>query len=410
MVPLMGIISGIAQGGLSWFSKAQGMQNPRLIGIYNSSAMVSILVCSFIGSLIMLNLGKELLDLSLNMPSSADNALITKRSFVYILPTLVTLPIFGLYFHAIRILRAINVRWWSIVPYSVGVITNLLLDYIFIKWGGLGILGSGLATSCAQIISTIIVFALIIHFFKNEPKGAKCFRPQLSAMIKVIFQGLPQMINLLSGTILVFFTISWSSAIGALGITSAMRIISFLAIFPVFGFAQGTSIALGYNYGWRNYKRIHELVFWLWFAMFSYLIFLSLLIVISADSLLEILRISESRGGRWIGIMYSTTALLAFVHSLRVYYLSTHQKLKTLLTLLIASFAPIPFLYLFGVYYANIELFWYAYLIGNVTILLFMALPWVLFIKRYIILRKGEKKLYTWQLSLIKVKRKKVES
>ncbi len=408
VVPLWGIVSGIAQGGLSWFSKAQGMQSPRLMGIYNSSSIVSILVFSFIGSLIMLNIGQELLSLSLNMPKSADNALIAKKAFTYITPRLVSLPIVGLYLHGIRTLRALNVRWWSIVPYSVGVIINLLLDYVFIKWGGLGIFGSGLATSCAEIISALIVFALLIHFFKKEAKEAKLFKPQLLSIIRVIFQGLPQTINLISATILVFFTINWASQIGALGVSSATRVITILAIYPAFGFAQGTLIALGYNYGYQNYKRMHELIFWLWFIMFSYYIFLTFILVVSADSFLNILKIHETRGGKWLQIMYSTTALLAFAYPIRVYYTATHQKIKTLLVLLLISFSALPFLYLFGVYYANIELFWYAQLVGNILMTLCLTSPWILLIKRYIKLKKTKKPIYVLRLSIAKIKKEKV--
>ena len=403
-IPLWGVAIGLVQGGLAWFTKVQGMQNPKLMGVYNSSSIVIITFLSFVASIIMLNSGKGLLELGLSLPNKADNDLIIKESFRYIWPRMATLPVICMYLYSVRLMRILNVRFWSVLPYALGVFLNLLLDYIFIVPAHLGIFGSGLATGAADILSTLVAVLMLIFFMRKERPEVKLFRPSLKTMGQIVIMGLPQMLNFILASVLAFFVVRWSSQIGTLGVASASRVVSAFAIYPVYGFIQGATIALTYNYGFKNYKRLHSLSFWLLFVSFSYYIIFTFILMFLAKDVLNILGVDDERGNQWIKIMYSVIALLAFADSMRAYYMATHQKIKIAFTILLTTLAPVPFLYWFGVILQDQDLYWYAYVVGRVIIFVVISASWFMMIKRYIMFKK-QKKINEWKPYIKKIRK-----
>lgn len=145
------------------------------------------------------------------------------------------------------------------------VISNAILDPIFIFALGLGIRGAALATVICQLIALVYTFVFLsdkrrfLHFSKplfringrvarrSIAIGAGPFLMNLAASLVALFVN--QQLRKYGGDL----------AIGAYGIINRFTML-FLMI--CMGFNQGLQPIAGYNYGARQYSRVRE-IFWL---------------------------------------------------------------------------------------------------------------------------------------------------
>ena len=143
------------------------------------------------------------------------------------------------------------------------VISNAILDPIFIFGLGMGIKGAALATVLCQCMS----LAYTLWYFLNPerflhlPRSRKIFRIDWKIAGDSLAIGLgPFLMNLASCIVVLFINqqlVKWGGdlAIGAYGIVNR---ISFLFVMVVMGFNQGMQPIAGYNYGARQYGRVRE--------------------------------------------------------------------------------------------------------------------------------------------------------
>jgi len=143
------------------------------------------------------------------------------------------------------------------------VISNAILDPIFIFVFGMGIQGAAIATVLCQLMS----LAYTLRYFLNPERFLRL--PRKLSMYRVdwkiakdslaIGTG-PFLMNLASCIVVLFINqqlVKWGGdlAIGAYGIVNR---ITFLFIMIVFGFNQGMQPIAGYNFGARQYGRVRE--------------------------------------------------------------------------------------------------------------------------------------------------------
>lgn len=143
------------------------------------------------------------------------------------------------------------------------VITNTLLDPLFIYGFGMGIRGAAVATILAQIIS----LAWLIKIFCNKEellhfrRGIYRLRSQL--VEGIIGIGLaPFMMNIAACFIVILINkglklYDGDLAIGAFGIVNRLV---FLFVMIVMGLNQGMQPIAGYNFGARQYHRVNEVM------------------------------------------------------------------------------------------------------------------------------------------------------
>ena len=140
-------------------------------------------------------------------------------------------------------------------------VSNLILDYVFIKGFDWGMMGAAWATT----LSYGVCASYIIYFFLS---GKSSLKPDIQAFIPKI--GLVQEIASLGSVTLVrqamvsitvllvnniLFTLGGASSITVYAIISRMLM---FATFPIFGITQGFLPIAGFNYGAQNWQRVRK--------------------------------------------------------------------------------------------------------------------------------------------------------
>ena len=143
------------------------------------------------------------------------------------------------------------------------VISNAILDPIFIFALGMGVQGAAIATVLCQSMSLgyTLWYFLNPQRFLHLPRSWHMFRIDWKIAKDSLAIGMgPFLMNLASCIVVLFINqqlVKWGGdlAIGAYGIVNR---VSFLFIMIVFGFNQGMQPIAGYNYGARQYSRVRE--------------------------------------------------------------------------------------------------------------------------------------------------------
>ena len=143
------------------------------------------------------------------------------------------------------------------------VISNAILDPIFIFTLGMGIRGAALATVLCQLMSLgyTMWFFLDQDKFLHLPRSRKIFRIDWRIAKDSLSIGMgPFLMNLASCIVVLFINqqlVKWGGdlALGAYGIVNR---ISFLFVMIIMGFNQGMQPIAGYNFGARQYSRVRE--------------------------------------------------------------------------------------------------------------------------------------------------------
>ncbi|MBE6253761.1 MAG: MATE family efflux transporter [Bacteroidales bacterium] len=143
------------------------------------------------------------------------------------------------------------------------VISNAILDPIFIFGLGMGIRGAALATVLCQCMSLAYTFWYFLNpeRFLHLPRSLSLFRINWRIAKDSLAIGLgPFLMNLASCIVVLFINqqlVKWGGdlAVGAYGIVNR---ITFLFVMIVMGFNQGMQPIAGYNFGARQYARVRE--------------------------------------------------------------------------------------------------------------------------------------------------------
>lgn len=143
------------------------------------------------------------------------------------------------------------------------VISNAILDPIFIFVLDMGIKGAALATVLCQLMS----LAYTLRYFFNQerflhlPLSLKLFHVDWKIAKDSLAIGMgPFLMNLASCIVVLFINqqlVKWGGdlAIGAYGIVNRL---TFLFVMIVMGFNQGMQPIAGYNFGARQFARVRE--------------------------------------------------------------------------------------------------------------------------------------------------------
>ena len=143
------------------------------------------------------------------------------------------------------------------------VVSNAILDPIFIFALGMGVQGAAIATVLCQLMSLCYTLWYFMNpqRFLHIPRSLKAFKVDWKIARDSLAIGMgPFLMNLASCIVVLFINqqlVKWGGdlAIGAYGIVNR---ISFLFVMIVFGFNQGMQPIAGYNFGARQYGRVRE--------------------------------------------------------------------------------------------------------------------------------------------------------
>ncbi len=158
-----------------------------------------------------------------------------------------------------RIMQATGDSIHPMITQSLGAITNIILDPVFIFGFGMGVKGAAIATVIGQIVSMIAAL-----YFVSRNKYVKLhlslrgFRPSGKIIKEIYTVGVPTIIMNSVSTVMVSalnsILIAFSAtAVSVLGVYFKLQSFVFM---PVFGLQAGMIPIVAYNYGARNRKRM----------------------------------------------------------------------------------------------------------------------------------------------------------
>lgn len=141
----------------------------------------------------------------------------------------------------------------------IGGVTNIFLDYVFIKIFNIGILGAGLATLLGIIISSIIG---LMYFLSNK-STLKIIVPKIDfkLVLDAMINGSSEMVTELSTGFTTFLfnivALRFAKEDGIAALTIILYA-HFLMTSIYLGFSAGVAPLISYNFGANNYDKLKE--------------------------------------------------------------------------------------------------------------------------------------------------------
>ena len=141
----------------------------------------------------------------------------------------------------------------------IGGVTNIILDYVFIKYFGMGLLGAAVATAIGIILTCVLG---IIYFLSNK-STLKLRKPKTDFRLirDTMINGSSEMVTELSTGITTFlFNVVALKLAGENGLAALTIVLyaHFLMTSVYLGFAAGVSPLISYNFGAENSDKLKE--------------------------------------------------------------------------------------------------------------------------------------------------------
>ena len=165
-----------------------------------------------------------------------------------------------------RLLQSTGKTFYTMITQGVGAIINIILDPILIfglfGFPRLEVAGAAIATVTGQTVAMLLAIYFNIHNNHEIKLSLKNFRPDGQIIKKIYAIGLPSIIMMAIGSVMVYglnkillsFTSTASAVFGAY-----FKLQSFV-LMPVFGLNNGMIPILAYNLGARKKERITKTI------------------------------------------------------------------------------------------------------------------------------------------------------
>ena len=171
---------------------------------------------------------------------------------------------FGMFFQFTfeRLLQSTGRTFQTMITQTVGAVTNIILDPIFI-FGLLGVpafgvKGAAIATVIGQIIAAVLALIMNIKVNTDIDFSLKGFKPDIKIIGMIYKVGLPSIIMQSIGSVMVFclnkiLIVFSSTAVAVFGVYFKLQSFVFM---PVFGLNNGLIPIMAYNYGAKKKDRM----------------------------------------------------------------------------------------------------------------------------------------------------------
>ncbi|TCK92774.1 putative MATE family efflux protein [Natranaerovirga hydrolytica] len=140
-----------------------------------------------------------------------------------------------------------------------GTLTNILLDYLLILKFGLGIKGAAIATGLSQAIPFAIFLGFVVFKSSWKIKKPKFY---LNEVGRIFFNGLSEFLSnialAITGVLFNYIIMAKSGSDGVAAYAVAMQIAG-IATYIGYGIAEGSQVAVSYNFGAENYTRVKNI-------------------------------------------------------------------------------------------------------------------------------------------------------
>ncbi|MCT4583738.1 MAG: MATE family efflux transporter [Peptostreptococcaceae bacterium] len=142
----------------------------------------------------------------------------------------------------------------------IGMLANIVLDYIFIVKMDMGMFGAGFATS----ISKFINFSYLVYYLRKKTKvkfKIKNIKFDLDITKEVLSIGASGFVQQLSMSFIIVFLNKLLFTLGsdlAISIYAIIYKLSMFFMMPIMGTTQGMAPIVGFNYGANKINRVFE--------------------------------------------------------------------------------------------------------------------------------------------------------
>lgn len=182
------------------------------------------------------------------------------------------------------VLRGMGNSRHPFVFIAIASVINIVLDFVFIKYCGLGVFGAGLATILGQAIA--FIYAFIFLYCRRQEFGfdfkLKSFIPSSEIFNALMKLGVPYVIRFASINVSMLYVIR---LINKLGVNEATVFGAGVQLDDIvtkvtLGIMMAGTAMVGQNYGARQFARINKIVSYAWlFSASFYVVFASLLLM-----------------------------------------------------------------------------------------------------------------------------------
>ena len=171
---------------------------------------------------------------------------------------------FGMFFQFTfeRLLQSTGRTFQTMITQTVGAVTNIILDPIFIfgLFGvpAFGVKGAAIATVIGQTIAAVLALIMNIKVNTDIDFSLKGFKPDIKIIGMIYKVGLPSIIMQSIGSVMVFclnkiLIVFSSTAVAVFGVYFKLQSFVFM---PVFGLNNGLIPIMAYNYGAKKKDRM----------------------------------------------------------------------------------------------------------------------------------------------------------
>ena len=140
-------------------------------------------------------------------------------------------------------------------------VTNMVLDYVFIKIVGLGIAGAGFATVIGYAVGGIIP---LVYFLNKKSGGLRLVRTKFYGriLLNACANGSSEMMNNIAASLVgIIYNIQLMRMLGEAGVAAyaVMMYVDFIFLGTFLGFSFGGAPVISYHYGAGNHGELKNL-------------------------------------------------------------------------------------------------------------------------------------------------------
>ncbi|GMO54107.1 MAG: MATE family efflux transporter [Termitinemataceae bacterium] len=251
---LIGFVMGVTAGAAIITSQRFGAQNEDGVRISFASSVIISIAITFVLMVIGISTLMPFLRL-LNTPSD-----IIDDAYKYFVVILIGLPALTLFNVLSNMMRSVGDSRTPLIFLAVACVINVVLDYTFILVFHSGVIGAGIATVIAQLVSGIACFFVIKKHLPILCPTKKDWQVSMKELIEHLKIALPvgfQWSIIAIGTIAVQYALNDLGTTAVAAFTTAEKIDQF-AVMPLSSFGQAMITFSAQNFGAKKYARIRE--------------------------------------------------------------------------------------------------------------------------------------------------------
>lgn len=170
------------------------------------------------------------------------------------------------------ILNAVGNSKRSLLYLSIASFTNVVLDFIFIKYLGMGVRGAAIATNISQFISALLALLFLLRVPEIYKVSLKKIKIHKDMAIRIIKVGIPTAIQ---GTVISLSNVIMQSSVNVFGAMPMAGFGAFIKIdgfniLPVLSLSLAITTFAGQNYGAGKIDRVKK---GMWTTLFMTIVY-----------------------------------------------------------------------------------------------------------------------------------------